>query len=55
MMDVPAIFLYSPEYTYIVPKSLNGLSNEPIEEPSARFDEIEKLYINKNKILKFNN
>jgi peptide/nickel transport system substrate-binding protein len=51
MKDIPAIFLYSPKYIYIVPKKLSGISNYPMESSHNRFDDFEKLYIQKKKIL----
>ncbi|HEV8666804.1 MAG TPA: hypothetical protein VN665_03075, partial [Candidatus Paceibacterota bacterium] len=35
--DIPAIFLYAPDFVYIVPKQLAGLNLGFIEEPSDRF------------------
>jgi peptide/nickel transport system substrate-binding protein len=35
--DVPAIFLYAPDFVYIVPKELAGLDLGFIETPSDRF------------------
>jgi len=51
--DVPAVFLYSPYYLYIVPKKLQGLSLKTLETPSDRFSSIEKEYIEKKTTLKF--
>ncbi|MDQ5955310.1 MAG: peptide/nickel transport system substrate-binding protein [Patescibacteria group bacterium] len=35
--DVPAVFLYAPDFVYIVPNSVQGLNLGFIEEPSDRF------------------
>jgi peptide/nickel transport system substrate-binding protein len=35
--DVPAVFLYSPDFVYIVPKDLQGVDLGFIETPSDRF------------------
>ena len=35
--DIPAIFLYAPDFVYIVPNSLAGLNLGLIETPSDRF------------------
>ncbi len=35
--DVPAIFLYAPDFVYIVPNDLQGLDLNFIETPSVRF------------------
>jgi peptide/nickel transport system substrate-binding protein len=51
--DVPAVFLYSPQYIYVVPKKLQGVSSSEIETPQDRFDGIEKKYIEEKKVFKF--
>ncbi len=35
--DIPALFLYAPDFVYIVPKDLQGLDLKFIETPSDRF------------------
>ncbi len=35
--DIPAIFLYAPDFVYIVPKQLSGLDEGFVETPSDRF------------------
>jgi peptide/nickel transport system substrate-binding protein len=35
--DLPAIFLYAPDFVYIVPNSIQGVDLGSIEEPSDRF------------------
>ena len=35
--DIPAIFLYAPDFVYIVPKDIAGLDLGFIETPSDRF------------------
>jgi peptide/nickel transport system substrate-binding protein len=35
--DIPAVFLYAPDFVYIVPNSVRGLNLGFIEEPSDRF------------------
>lgn len=42
--DTPAIILYSPSYTYIIPEYVKGLSLEQIPFPQERFSSIEKWY-----------
>jgi len=44
--DAPAIFLYSPDYLYLVSEKIKGISVEIITDPSKRFSDIEKWYIN---------
>ncbi|MES3030831.1 MAG: ABC transporter substrate-binding protein [Patescibacteria group bacterium] len=43
--DIPAVFLYSPEYIYIVPKKLQGLAWGSITNPSDRWYGAEEWYI----------
>lgn len=43
--DIPAIFLYSPTYTYVVDKKIKGISAERLTMPSDRFAKIENWYI----------
>ncbi len=43
--EVPAIFLYSPEYIYIVPNKLLGMNFGPITNPSDRWYSMNKSYI----------
>ncbi len=42
--DVPAIFVYSPEFLYIVPKDLQGMTTPRVNEAKDRFLGIEKWY-----------
>ena len=48
--DVPAIFLYSPEYLYIVSSKIRNISGPSIGNPGERFMNIEEWYIETNKI-----
>lgn len=43
--ELPAIFLYSPEYMYVVPSKIKGMDFGPITNPSDRWYGIEKWYI----------
>ncbi len=43
--ELPAIFLYSPEYMYIVPDKVKGMNFGPITNPSDRWYGIDKWYI----------
>ena len=43
--DVPAIFLYSPEFIYIVPNRVHGMNLESVTVPSDRFYGINKWYV----------
>lgn len=42
--DIPAIFLYSPEYIYIMPKSIENAEISKITSPADRFMTINKWY-----------
>ena len=43
--DVPAIFLYVPDFIYAVPKSLRGMDLGTITVPADRWDSIENWYL----------
>jgi ABC-type transport system substrate-binding protein len=43
--DAPAIFLYSPDYLYLISKEIKGVNAEVIIDPSKRFSGIENWYI----------
>lgn len=43
--QLPAIFLYSPTYTYAVDKKIKGIDTERITVPSDRFTNITNWYI----------
>lgn len=43
--DVPAIFLYSPSYTYVQNKKVNGLAGDTIVSPADRFSQINDWHI----------
>jgi len=50
--DIPAIFLYSPNYLYLHNKSIQGVQLENIIIPSDRFNEIEKWFIKTKRVWK---
>lgn len=50
--DAPAIFLYSPDYLYLVSKEIKGLEVKMIVDPSKRFGNIEEWYIKTKRIFK---
>ncbi len=50
--DVPAVFLYSPEFIYVVPNKIQGLSLGDITLPYERFLDINTWYIDTNNIWK---
>lgn len=50
--DVPAIFLYSPDYIYVLPNNIKGFKSGFIASPSERFAGIANWYINESKVWK---
>jgi len=50
--DVPAIFLYSPEFIYIIPKKIQGMSELSVTLPFERFININNWYIETNNLWK---
>ncbi len=50
--DQPAVFLYSPHFIYLVPKSVRGVQESSITIPSERFSQIYDWYINTKRIWK---
>ncbi len=42
--DAPAVFLYSPDFVYVVPKDVRGMSLGAIGNPSNRFDTVYEWY-----------
>ncbi|MDD5043675.1 MAG: peptide ABC transporter substrate-binding protein [Patescibacteria group bacterium] len=51
--ELPAIFLYSPTYTYVMDKKIKGIVANRLTIPSDRFAKIEKWYIKTKKNLNF--
>jgi len=51
--DMPAIFLFSPKFIYLLPKYLKGIEKiESITVPAERFSQIHKWYIKTDKVWK---
>jgi peptide/nickel transport system substrate-binding protein len=50
--DVPAVFLYSPEFIYITPGKIQGLNFGTITAPFERFININNWYIETNNLWK---
>lgn len=53
----PAVFLYSPKFTYLLTKTVKGVEKEAddlgtIKDPSERFLNIHKWYVKKEKVWK---
>jgi peptide/nickel transport system substrate-binding protein len=43
--EAPAIFLYSPSYIYVTNSKIKGINNHIIIDPSKRFSEINKWFV----------
>jgi len=48
--DSPAVFLYTPDFIYAVPKILHGVSLDDMTVPADRFDSIENWYMATDKV-----
>lgn len=42
--QLPAVFLYSPTYTYVLPTTINGMSQDRITKPSDRWNTLPQWY-----------
>ncbi|MCH8741591.1 hypothetical protein IH779_01695 [Patescibacteria group bacterium] len=50
--DAPAVFLYTPNYLYLVSKKIQGIEEKIIADPSKRFIDIGKWYIKTRRVWK---
>ncbi len=48
--DEPAIFLYSPEFIYVLPEKIRGFTLGQTTMPSERFLDVHHWYINTEKV-----
>jgi peptide/nickel transport system substrate-binding protein len=48
--DIPAVFLYAPNFIYVVPKDLYAVSIGNLSSPSDRFTTIRKWYIDTDNV-----
>ena len=51
--DSPAIFLYSPDYLYVINQKIKGAEIQLITDPSKRFSEIQDWYIETKRVWNF--
>ena len=51
--DLPAVFLYSPNFIYVVPKTLNGINLRDITIPSDRWNSVSSWYLTTENVWKF--
>jgi len=50
--EIPAIFLYSPEYIYPVNKKIRGIETKILISPSRRFSDIANWYVKTQRVWK---
>ncbi|MBI2120876.1 MAG: hypothetical protein HYT94_04605 [Parcubacteria group bacterium] len=50
--DMPAIFLYSPNFVYVVPEKLRGMELSGVTLPSERFSAVNNWYTETQKVWK---
>ena len=50
--EAPVVFLYRPDYIYLVSKKIKGINAEMIVDPSKRFSEIENWHIRVKRVWK---
>jgi len=50
--EIPAIFLYNPNYLYPISSKIKGLNQNLIINPSDRFARVQKWYIKTKRVLK---
>ena len=43
--SAPALFLYTPDYVYLVDDKIKGVSGRIITDPSKRFSSVENWYL----------
>lgn len=48
--EIPAIFLYSPDYLYITKQKIKGIDIQLITDPSKRFSNIEDWYMETKRV-----
>lgn len=51
--DIPAVFLYSPDFIYVVPKGLHGVELGQVATPDDRFVGVNTWYLNTDRVWKF--
>ncbi len=51
--DIPAIFIYTPDFLYVLPKKIKGVEIGSITIPSERFLNVYDWFIETNKVWKF--
>lgn len=51
--DVPAIFIYSPQFIYALPEKIHGFNSGLINNRSERFEQVYKWYVETDKVWNF--
>jgi len=51
--DIPAIFIYSPEFVYVLPTKIHGFESGFINNQSERFESVHKWYVETDKVWSF--
>ena len=50
--DEPAIFLYSPDFLYLVPRDLHGMQLGTLSDASGRFENVYQWYMDTENVWK---
>ena len=50
--DIPAVFLYSPDYIYVIPDRLKGISLKDLSKPEDRYRGVRDWYVETNSVWK---
>lgn len=50
--DAPAVFLYSPDFIYVVPKKVRGYSIDQVVMPAERFLNVNKWFVETERVWK---
>jgi peptide/nickel transport system substrate-binding protein len=51
--DIPAVFIYTPDFVYVLPKKIKGVEIGSVTTPSERFLDIQNWFIETNNIWNF--
>jgi peptide/nickel transport system substrate-binding protein len=50
--DIPAVFLYSPSFIYVIPKKLRGLELDVLTVPADRWNSVVNWYLSTENVWK---
>jgi peptide/nickel transport system substrate-binding protein len=51
--DIPAVFLYSPDFIYVVPNKVHGLTISAVAVPENRWSDVSTWYIDTDSVWRF--